>query len=96
MSQSTAPAALPVTGYLRQPDLIGEKPVTAEQAQANMAAGRSPVRPRPGRAGLVPFSAPTLWRRVKAGQFPAPVKLSERVTAWRVEDVRAWMQQRAA
>ncbi len=40
----------------------------------------------------IPFSAPTLWRKVKAGTFPKPVKLSERVTAWRVADVRAWMK----
>ncbi|TCS72689.1 AlpA family transcriptional regulator [Sulfuritortus calidifontis] len=40
---------------------------------------------------VVPFSGATLWRKVKAGTFPAPVKLSERVTAWRVEDVRAWL-----
>lgn len=45
---------------------------------------------------IVPISSATLWRKVKAGTFPAPVKLSERVTAWRVEDVRAWMQSRTA
>lgn len=43
--------------------------------------------------GAVPFSSATLWRKCKAGQFPKPVKLSERVTAWRVGDVRAWMNQ---
>lgn len=43
---------------------------------------------------IIPFSSATLWRKVKAGQFPRPVKLSERVTAWRVDDVRAWMQSR--
>ncbi len=40
----------------------------------------------------IPFSPATLWRKVKDGTFPSPVKLSERVTAWRVEDIRAWMQ----
>lgn len=40
---------------------------------------------------IVPFSSATLWRRVNSGGFPRPVKLSERVTAWRVEDIRAWM-----
>ena len=40
---------------------------------------------------IVPFSDSTLWRRVRAGTFPAPVKLSERVTAWRAEDIRAWL-----
>lgn len=41
---------------------------------------------------IIPFSSTTLWRKVKAGDFPAPVKLSQRVTAWRAEDVRAWME----
>ena len=45
---------------------------------------------------IVPFSSATLWRMVKTGGFPAPVKLSARVTAWRVEDVRSWMQARTA
>jgi len=49
----------------------------------------SPKRPH-GTAPL-PFSAATLWRMTKAGKFPAPVRLSERVTAWRVSDVRAWL-----
>lgn len=46
--------------------------------------------------GIVPFSPATLWRRVKAGEFPQPVKLSARVTAWRCEDVHVWMQSRTA
>jgi prophage regulatory protein len=44
----------------------------------------------------LPFSAPTLWRKVKDGSFPAPVSLSKRVTAWRVADVRAWMAAQSA
>jgi predicted DNA-binding transcriptional regulator AlpA len=44
----------------------------------------------------LPFSGATLWRKVNAGEFPRPIKLSERVTAWRVEDVREWIQARAA
>jgi prophage regulatory protein len=40
---------------------------------------------------IIPFSAATLWRNTKAGTFPKVQKLSERVSAWRVEDVRAWM-----
>ena len=40
---------------------------------------------------LLPISSATLWRKVKSKDFPAPVKLSSRVTAWRVGDVRAWM-----
>lgn len=42
--------------------------------------------------GTIPFSAATLWRKVKAQTFPTPVKLSPGITAWRGEDVRAWME----
>jgi len=44
----------------------------------------------------VPFAPATLWRKVKSGDFPKPVKLSERVTAWRVDDVRRWLAAKAA
>jgi prophage regulatory protein len=42
---------------------------------------------------FVPISKSTLWRRVQARTFPQPVKLSERVTAWRAEDLRDWIDQ---
>lgn len=52
------------------------------------------VQSRPGKqsSGPLPFSLATLWRLVAAGKFPRPSKLSERMTAWRVGDVRAWLQ----
>lgn len=43
---------------------------------------------------VLPFSAATLWRKVNDGSFPRPLKLSARITAWRVEDVRSWMESR--
>jgi predicted DNA-binding transcriptional regulator AlpA len=46
---------------------------------------------RPEFPAPLPFSAATLWRNVAAGKFPKPVKLSQRVTCWRVSEVRAWM-----
>ena len=45
---------------------------------------------------LVPFSASTLWRKVKAGEFPQPVKISTHITAWRMSDIRAWATNPAA
>jgi prophage regulatory protein len=44
---------------------------------------------------LLPFSANTLWRMVKSNSFPAPVRLSDNVVAWRVGDVRRWLAQQA-
>lgn len=50
---------------------------------------------RPNDSAPLPFSAPTLWRKVKAGTFPRPVKLSERVTAWQVGAIRQWLNTQA-
>jgi prophage regulatory protein len=41
---------------------------------------------------FVPFSDTTLWRKVKKGEFPKPFKLSTNITAWRVEDIRSWLE----
>ena len=38
---------------------------------------------------VFPVSKSTWWAGVKDGKFPAPVKLTERTTAWRVEDIQA-------
>lgn len=40
---------------------------------------------------IIPISPATLWRWVKLGQFPKPVRFSGKVTAWRVDDVIAWL-----
>lgn len=40
---------------------------------------------------FVPISKSTLWRRVQTRTFPEPVKLSPRITVWRVEDIRQWI-----
>lgn len=45
---------------------------------------------------FVPISRSTLWRRIQAGTFPGPVKRSARVTAWRAEDVRRWIDEQGA
>ena len=36
---------------------------------------------------LIPVSKSTWWNNVNIGLYPAPVKISKRVTAWRVEDI---------
>jgi predicted DNA-binding transcriptional regulator AlpA len=40
-------------------------------------------------AGLNGISAPTVWRWVKTGRLPAPVKLGPNTTAWNVGALRA-------
>jgi prophage regulatory protein len=42
--------------------------------------------------GPIPVSKSTWWAGVKTGRYPKPVKLSTRVTAWRVEDIRTFIE----
>lgn len=41
---------------------------------------------------ILPFSAATLWRKVRAGDFPQPVRMG-RVTAWKADAVIQWLEQ---
>lgn len=45
---------------------------------------------------FIPISKTTLYEKVRAGSFPAPVKLGPRVTVWRCEDVREYIEKAAA
>ncbi len=37
------------------------------------------------------FSRTTIWRWVREGTFPAPIKVNAHSIAWRKEDVDAWI-----
>jgi predicted DNA-binding transcriptional regulator AlpA len=38
---------------------------------------------------ILPVSKSHFWKGVKDGRYPQPVKLSERITAWRESDILA-------
>ena len=42
------------------------------------------------------LSRATILRNVKAGRFPAPIKISQRAIGWRIDDVEAWIAAQAA
>lgn len=45
---------------------------------------------------IIPVSKSTWWAGVKTGRYPQPVRgLGQRITAWRVEDIRSLIQQLA-
>ncbi len=45
-----------------------------------------------GIAPIIPVSKSSWWAGVKSGRYPKPVKLGERTTCWRVDDVRALIE----
>lgn len=51
---------------------------------------------KPGVLPLLPFSAPTLWRKVKDGSFPKPIMLGPKITAWRVGQIKEWLAAKSA
>ena len=42
---------------------------------------------------VFPVSRATWWNGIRAGKYPAGHKLGPRVTAWKVEDIRALIEQ---
>jgi prophage regulatory protein len=45
---------------------------------------------------LVPFSPTTTWRKCRQGEFPQPIKVSPGITAWRVRDIRKYLEKLGA
>ena len=43
---------------------------------------------------IVPISPATLWRWIKKGDFPAPVRLGDNLVAWRSDHVLKWISER--
>jgi predicted DNA-binding transcriptional regulator AlpA len=71
---------LPETGYLRIWQIVG-KPAT----------DIAPAIP-----AIIPVSKSTFWAGCRSGRYPAPVRtLGVRITAWRVEDIRALIERAA-
>lgn len=68
-------------------------PNPAEHPACALVRQRQLVAPH----GPLPFGTATLWRKVKAGTFPAPIKLDDgRITCWRWGDVRTWLDAQGA
>ena len=78
----------PSKGLIMQVVSIPQAPVHHDSGIA------APTLPRTGFIRQSLWLKSTLWRWVKAGLFPAPVRLSVGITAWRAEDVQRWIAER--
>jgi prophage regulatory protein len=72
-----------------------QEAIVAGRVDKNGSAvfARRPTTPRPATPALIPVKRTSWWAGVKAGRFPAPVKLGPRVTCWRVSDIRSLIEQ---
>lgn len=44
---------------------------------------------------MVGLSSATIYRRIKAGEFPGPVKLGKHASGWLLSAVQGWIQKQA-
>jgi Prophage CP4-57 regulatory protein (AlpA) len=81
-----------------QPKFIRIAELATTPAREGKAAGNGQraCKAKPARHGRLPVSPATVWRWVKRNEFPAPARLGEGVTAWRLADVEAWESKQQA
>jgi prophage regulatory protein len=78
---------LPETGFVRLPTIIGDERARSKQALENLRRKNAPLEP-----GVIPVKKSTWWQGVKDKRFPAPVMVNGRSAWWRVEDIRAYLE----
>lgn len=67
-----------------------QSPTTQDPIKAGANLRVSTLAPRLG------MSKSTIWRLVREGKFPKPIKLSDKVTVWKAVDVLAWLESKEA
>jgi prophage regulatory protein len=91
---STAPAPFSVT-----PEGIREVPA-ASGAHLNTnvlpSMGLDPFLRIEAVTSVIGLSVPTVYRLMAKGDFPRPIKLTSSARGWKLSDIIAWMQSRAA
>ncbi len=50
------------------------------------------IKARHPSSGILPLGRSTIYDLVRKGEMPAPVRLSERVSAWRTADLIEWLE----
>jgi prophage regulatory protein len=94
MSKTIVPG-LPAEGFVRMQQIVGDPGVSEEQA-AKLSTPEKPVAPRAPQPGVLPVTEQHLRSMIRAGLFPAPVKMGPKVALFRVEEVRAWLASTSA
>jgi len=72
----TLSATLPEKGFIRLAQIVGQT------SKGYKSKNRQDIPP------LISISRTSFLNGVKSGKYPKPVKLGERTTAWRVQDIK--------
>lgn len=44
----------------------------------------------------IPLSRSTIWRKVRDGQFPSPIRIGKSAVAWLSSDIQQWIEHQVA
>jgi prophage regulatory protein len=79
---------------------VADVEAQATRAENHTAASADQARPRilrkPQVLARLGLSDTTLWRLMRAGKFPRPLRLSPGSVGWLADEVDAWIAARAA
>ena len=73
---------------------ISELATTAERKARTYTNKKGIVRKikaQPAKHGLLPLGESTIYDKVRKGGMPSPIRMSERITAWRTADLIEWL-----
>ena len=73
---------------------INDEQQPAYRAMASYRANNPRLLRRPEVEARTGLSRSTIYDWMKRGEFPQPVKLGERLVAWRESDVSEWLESR--
>jgi prophage regulatory protein len=48
---------------------------------------------KPPIPALIPVGKSTWWEGCRSGRFPQPIKIGNRITVWRVQDIKDYIEQ---
>lgn len=63
--------------------------------EAMMPVGTDRLLPLPVVIHMTSLSKTKIYADIRAGRFPAPVKLGPKRSAWRTSEIQAWLASRA-
>ena len=81
---------------MRRAKIAARKKITAQTVVALKVRGSDQLLRFAQVRELVPLSRTTLWRKIRDGTFPAPIKLSDHARGWRLSTIRRWIADREA
>lgn len=73
--------------------MIGQDQTSIDLREKGLCRIWDIVRDRKrGWTGIAPFGRSHFLDLVKAGKAPQPIRLSHRLTCWRIEEIREWLE----